>query len=76
VVVFEWATGSKPDENLACLDSDGHVKWTAKLPMGQPGDCYVAVALEDDLIRASSMSGYAIWLDPRTGNVLRTQFTK
>lgn len=78
LVVFEWgpAPGSGPEENLVCFEPDGRVRWKAKLPTSDPGDCFVGVTLEGDLIRANSWSGYAVWLNPRTGEAVRTQFTK
>jgi len=76
LVVFEWAPASEPEENLVCFEPDGSVRWKAKLPTSEPNDCFVGVALEGELIRANSMSCYAVWLDPRTGEAVRTQFTK
>jgi len=74
--VFEWGPGSAPEENLVCFEPDGCVRWKARLPMSDAYDCFVGVALEGDLIRTSSMSCCAVWLDPRTGEAVRTQFTK
>jgi hypothetical protein len=76
LVVFEWGPGQEPEQNLVCFEPDGRVRWRAKLPTNDPGDCFVAVILDGDLIRANSMGCYAVWLDPRTGETLRTQFTK
>jgi len=76
LVVFEWGPGQEPEQNLMCFEPDGRVRWRATLPTNDPGDCFVAVKLDGDLIRANSMSCYAVWLDPRTGETLRTQFTK
>ena len=76
LVVFDWETGSGSDENLVCLGLDGRVRWKAKLPTSDPSDCFVAVRLDGDLVRANSWSCYAVWLDPSTGRTLRTQFTK
>jgi outer membrane protein assembly factor BamB len=76
VVVFDWETGSGREENLVCFEPGGRVRWKAKLPTSDPSDCFVAVALDGDLVRANSMSCYAVWLDPATGRTVRTQFTK
>jgi hypothetical protein len=79
LVVFEWGPGSGPEDNLVCFEPDGRIRWKAKLPKSDPSDCFdcfVSVTLEGDLIRANSMSCYAVWLDPRTGEAVRTQFTK
>jgi hypothetical protein len=74
--VFDWENGPMNDENLVCLDTDGRVRWRAKLPTSEPGDCFVTVTLDGDLVRASSMSYYAVWIDPVTGEMLRSNFTK
>jgi hypothetical protein len=76
LVLFDWETGSGSDENLVCLEPNGRVRWRAKLPTNDPSDCFVAVRLDRDLVRANSWSGYAVRLDPATGRTLRTQFTK
>ena len=76
LVVFEWAQGSEPDENLLCFEPNGRVRWKAKLPTTDLGDCFVDVTIEGGLVRAKSMSCYAVWLDPQTGEVVRMQFTK
>jgi hypothetical protein len=36
----------------------------------------VAMALDDNQLRANTMSGFAIWLDPLTGSALKTVFAK
>ncbi len=76
LVIFDWETGTGSQENLVCLEPDGRVRWRATLPTGDPSDCFVAVGLDGDLVRANSMSCYAVWLDPATGRALRTLFTK
>jgi hypothetical protein len=77
VVVFAWETISgQKRENLVCLDVDGHIKWTAKLPTNDPTDCFVAVRMDGDLVLANSFSCYAVWLDAATGRTIRAQFTK
>ena len=76
LVVFEWAPGSGPEDNLVCFEPDGRVRWKAKLSTSDPSDCFVSVTLEGDLIRANSMSCHAVWLDPPTGEAVRTQFTR
>jgi len=34
------------------------------------------MALDDDQLRANTMSGFAIWLDLQTGSALKALFTK
>lgn len=76
LVVFDWETDSRSDENLVCLEPDGHLRWTAKLPTSDPTDCFVGVRMDGNLVFANSWSGCAVRLDPATGRTLRTQFTK
>jgi hypothetical protein len=66
-VVFDWEAVSGSEENLVCFEPNGRVRWRAKLPTTAPTDCFVAVRLDGDLVRANSMSCYAVWLDPATG---------
>ena len=74
VVILE--TGSKQDKNLVCLDLDGSRRRGAELPTTDPNDCFVAVRIENDLVVANSWrSCYVVWIDPMTGQTIRTQFT-
>jgi outer membrane protein assembly factor BamB len=77
VVVYDWLGCSAPVENLVCLNSDGTIRWRAKLPENAgPSDCFVAVRMDGDLLLANTWSCYAVWLDPKTGETLRQSFTK
>jgi hypothetical protein len=76
LVVFEWEGSQGRDQNLVCFEPNGRVCWRAKLPTTDRSDCFVAVTLDGDLVRANSISCYAVWIDPATGETLRTQFTK
>jgi len=46
------------------------------LPQDSGPDCFVGMALDNDQLRANSMSGFALWLDIQTGSALKTLFTK
>jgi hypothetical protein len=76
VVIFEPKADSKQEHNLVCLGEDGQIKWTAQLPTTEPADCFVEVRIENDLVVANSISCYAVWIDPTTGQILQTQSTK
>lgn len=76
VVIFEWEGRQHRDENLVSFEPDGRVRWRAKLPSTDASDCFVALTLDGDLVRANSMTGYAVWIDPATGKSLGKQFTK
>ena len=76
LTLYDWETISSIRENLVCIDLDGNVKWQAQLPTNDPLDCFVAVRMDGDLMRANSWSCYVVWLDAATGRTIRTQFTK
>lgn len=61
---------------MVCIEPDERVRWKARLPTKDAGDCFVDVELEGDLIRANSWSCYTVWLDPLTGETVGTHFTK
>lgn len=60
--------------NLFCIGQDGREIWTAELP-GFP-DCFVDAELTSEGLYAHSWSGYGLVLDPMSGHVLSSQFTK
>jgi hypothetical protein len=77
VVLFDWSANKDYRfENLACLNADGSLRWMAALPQDSGPDCFVGMALDNDQLRANSMSGFALWLDIQTGSALKTLFTK
>ena len=61
-------------ENLICIDVAGNVVWKAKLP-SMP-DMFVEVSTTNDGLWANSFSCWKMWLDPDTGAILRSEFTK
>ena len=75
-VVFDWTGGRVSGPNLVCLDRHGNVRWIAELPTNDPFDCFVGIRQDGESIFASSMSGYAVQIEPGTGQILKIQFTK
>jgi hypothetical protein len=61
--------------NLACETPDGSVVWTAS-----PGDAgpdeFVSMRFDGNTLVANTWSGFALWLNPATGQELRREFTK
>ena len=75
VVLLDCDSESAPRfENLSCYNSDGTLRWIAGLP--QTHDAFVSVALDADLVRANSWRGYLVWLDTKTGALVRSEFVK
>jgi len=64
------------EENLICLNADGSSRWTASLPKKADRNRFVTAALEGNSMRANSWSGWIIWFDCTTGEVLKTAFRK
>jgi hypothetical protein len=65
-------------DNLACFDRDGSVRWR-KAPQfndGGQADFFTKVRLDGDLLIANTWGCWAIWIDPRTGEDVRSEFTK
>jgi len=75
-IVFDWTNSQGQDRNLVCTEPDGRVRWTAELPTTDPTDCFVAVRQDRDWLLANTWSCYVVWIDPATGQTLKTQFTK
>ena len=77
VVLFDWSSNKDYRfENLTCLNADGSLRWKAVLPEDTGPDCFVAIALDNDQLRANSMSGFALLLDLQTGSPLEISFIK
>ena len=77
VVVYDWMTYTQNRaENLELLSPEGVCIWRAKLPTAAGVDCFTDIAWDADCLRASTWSGWTAWLNPRTGDALRTTFTK
>jgi hypothetical protein len=77
VVVYDWMQfGQNRAENLERLSHDGATIWRAKLPTSDGVDCFVSVTWDADCLRANTWGGWAVWLNPETGEALRMQFVK
>jgi hypothetical protein len=61
--------------NLACEAADGTLRWSAS-PGTLGPDAFVAVRTDGELLLANTWSGYALWLDPGSGEEVRREFTK
>ena len=75
-IILDWTNSQGPDQNLVCTEPDGRVRWTAELPTTDPTDCFVAVRQDGNRLLANTMSCHAVWIDPATGQTLKTQFTR
>src|SRR5207244_1323911 len=71
---------NEPFQNLARLHPDGSEVWRAQLPQLEPPnrfDSYVAAQWDQEgRLVANTWSGFRAILDPETGVVLDTIFTK
>ncbi|GJM38013.1 MAG: hypothetical protein DHS20C19_13800 [Acidimicrobiales bacterium] len=64
-------------ENLFAISPGGERAWLARLPTSSTGDCYLSAALSSDGdLEATSFSGYRVVIDPRTGGIVESTFTK
>ena len=61
-------------ENLCCVDARGKLIWRAPLP--SENDTFVALEGSENLIIATTWSGYRITIDPESGIVKSTEFVK
>ena len=64
--------------NVVGLDFSGRHLWTAELPpkTGTSADNYLAKAQSRSPVQFVSFSSFICTLDPRTGKIIRTEFTK
>ncbi|WP_050629187.1 hypothetical protein [Bradyrhizobium viridifuturi] len=76
VVLFDGAADAYRAENLACFDPDGSLRWRAALPHHTGPDRFVDVVLGGGCMRASTWSGWAIWLDSVSGATIKSEFSK
>jgi hypothetical protein len=69
----------RPFANLVRRDVRDALLWTADLPApigSAPYDCYVDITWDDGVLAANTWSGQYTTIDPATGKVLCTEFTK
>jgi outer membrane protein assembly factor BamB len=77
VVLLDYISRSSgPFQNLACVDEDGQVVWTASLPSASNTDAYVSFELGRETIFANSWSGYQVQIDLLSGSIRDKSFTK
>jgi hypothetical protein len=81
IVLDDPASGAKdrPFKNLARRNATGKVVWRAALPVaGVSGqaDRYVRVEWQGSVLAANLWSGHRVLLEPETGQILTTTFTK
>lgn len=77
IVLLDYMSGSLgPFENLVCVDCDGSLVWQAELPSTSSTEAYVSFELAYGRLTANSWSGYSVELDPRTGKLITSTFTK
>ena|SRR5437763_898671 len=81
IVLVDPASGPKdrPFKNLARRTATGKVVWRAALPIaGASGqsDRFVRVEWQGPALAANLWSGHRVLLDPETGEILTTTFTK
>jgi hypothetical protein len=68
-------TGAHVVENLVCETPNGSLLWTAS--PGELGpDEFVAVHFDGTMLVANTWSGFALWLDPMSGQEVRRAFIK
>jgi hypothetical protein len=77
IVLFDSPAGNTGRlANLMCVDHCGGLNWTAQLPKDTLPDAFISVRMEGPLLIANTSSGFAVTIDPETGNTLECVFTK
>jgi len=67
---------SRNGSNLMRLNPDGHVLWKASLPGTDWDDCFMDVAWDGSILKASTWSGHLVTLDMKSGDITESVFTK
>jgi hypothetical protein len=62
--------------NLLRVSSSGAITWRAELPPGTGDDAFVNVRWEDKELMANTWSGHRVRIDPDSGRILGSAFTK
>lgn len=77
IALLDPPVGGGRVRNLVRITSDGGVAWRGELPEGGATDAFVGLDIGiDGVVLASTWSGYRLWLDPVTGQLLGQEFTK
>lgn len=77
IVIYDYMSGPRgaPFQNLEAYDTDGVKLWTAPNPSKSPADAYVDFMSEAPLI-VWNFACYRCTVDPATGRLIETVFTK
>jgi hypothetical protein len=76
LVLFEPSARVYRCENLMCVDRNERVAWKAALPENTGPDWFVHMALDGDIVRANTWTGYSLTIDQKSGRTLTCTFTK
>ncbi len=77
VVLYDYMSGptSRQFQNVEAFGPSGERLWTAQHPTNETADAYVRF-LSVEPLRLSSFVGFDCELDPRTGRLLHSVFTR
>lgn len=77
VVLYDYMAGPRhcQFQNLEGYDEGGRRLWTAAHPTNMTADAYVSISTDKGL-RAWNFACYECELDPRTGRLVKAEFTK
>ena len=64
-----------PCQNLIAYSMTGELQWKAELPLSGPATAYVSFINESPL-KAYNFAGFVCTIDPGTGGLLESVFTK
>jgi len=77
LVLLDYMSGpSGPFENLICVTCGGDVSWRAQLPSTSGTEAYVSFEIQGDELIAHAWTGHRVVLDPATGFLRESKFTK
>jgi hypothetical protein len=76
IVLYGYPSGGGKVRNLHRKGRDGTIVWTAELPEVDGADAYVAVSLDRGALIAHSWSCFRVVIDPDSGRILESEFTK
>jgi hypothetical protein len=77
IVLLDYSRGPPGAfPNLIRCRPDGSVEWRAALPTTAGSDAYVRVSWDEGRLLANSWSGYQVVVDPDTGRITSSTFTK
>jgi hypothetical protein len=75
VVVYDYMLKQGAWANLEAFDLSGARLWTAENPTNHATDAYVNIMNTAPLV-VGNFAGYECQIDPRTGAILESRFTK